>query len=129
MSTVSKKQETASANTGFVRGTMLLSGASLISRALGLIYLFPFQFMVGATGIMFYTYAYNYYAIMIGLATAGIPVAVSKFVAKYNAMGEYDTSERLYRSGLKIMSLTGDPFVFSFIFTGTLFGTPCNPKW
>ncbi|MGX8175850.1 putative polysaccharide biosynthesis protein [Exiguobacterium artemiae] len=112
MSTVSKKQETASANTGFVRGTMLLSGASLISRALGLIYLFPFQFMVGATGIMFYTYAYNYYTIMIGLATAGIPVAVSKFVAKYNAMGEYDTSERLYRSGLKIMSLTG---VLSFL--------------
>ncbi|MCT4793164.1 MULTISPECIES: polysaccharide biosynthesis protein [Exiguobacterium] len=107
MSTVSKKQETSSSNTGFVRGTMLLSGASLISRALGLIYLFPFQFMVGATGIMFYTYAYNYYAIMIGLATAGIPVAVSKFVAKYNAMGEYDTSERLYRSGLKIMSITG----------------------
>ncbi|MCY1690287.1 oligosaccharide flippase family protein [Exiguobacterium sp. SL14] len=94
-------------NSGFVRGTMLLSDASLISRALGLIYLFPFQFMVGATGIMFYTYAYNYYAIMIGLATAGIPVAVSKFVAKYNALGEYDTSERLYRSGLKIMSLTG----------------------
>ncbi|AFS71221.1 polysaccharide biosynthesis protein [Exiguobacterium antarcticum] len=112
MSTVSKKQETSSTNTGFVRGTMLLSGASLISRALGLIYLFPFQFMVGATGIMFYTYAYNYYAIMIGLATAGIPVAVSKFVAKYNAMGEYDTSERLYRSGLKIMSITG---VLSFL--------------
>lgn len=112
MSTVSKKQETSSSNTGFVRGTMLLSGASLISRALGLIYLFPFQFMVGATGIMFYTYAYNYYAIMIGLATAGIPVAVSKFVAKYNAMGEYDTSERLYRSGLKIMSITG---VISFL--------------
>ncbi|HBQ76460.1 MAG TPA: polysaccharide biosynthesis protein, partial [Exiguobacterium sp.] len=107
MSTVSNKQSTSSGNSGFVRGTMLLSGASLISRALGLIYLFPFQFMVGATGIMFYTYAYNYYAIMIGLATAGIPVAVSKFVAKYNALGEYDTSERLYRSGLKIMSLTG----------------------
>lgn len=107
MATVNKKQSTSSSNSGFVRGTMLLSGASLISRALGLIYLFPFQFMVGATGIMFYTYAYNYYAIMIGLATAGIPVAVSKFVAKYNALGEYDTSERLYRSGLKIMSLTG----------------------
>ncbi|EZP60436.1 polysaccharide biosynthesis protein [Exiguobacterium sp. RIT341] len=112
MSTVSNKQSTSSGNAGFVRGTMLLSGASLISRALGLIYLFPFQFMVGATGIMFYTYAYNYYAIMIGLATAGIPVAVSKFVAKYNALGEYDTSERLYRSGLKIMSLTG---VVSFL--------------
>ncbi|WP_215193107.1 polysaccharide biosynthesis protein [Exiguobacterium sp. s95] len=112
MATVNKKQSTSSSNSGFVRGTMLLSGASLISRALGLIYLFPFQFMVGATGIMFYTYAYNYYAIMIGLATAGIPVAVSKFVAKYNALGEYDTSERLYRSGLKIMSLTG---IVSFI--------------
>ncbi|WP_114570246.1 putative polysaccharide biosynthesis protein [Exiguobacterium flavidum] len=96
----------------FVRGTMLLSGASLISRALGLLYLFPFQAMVGPLGIMFYTYAYNYYAIMIGISTAGIPVAVSKFIAKYNALGEYDTSERLYRSGLKIMTLTG---VISFL--------------
>ena len=44
---------------------------------------------------------------MIAISTAGIPVAVSKFIAKYNALGEYGTSQRLFRQGMKLMLVTG----------------------
>lgn len=91
----------------FVRGTLLLSAGNLISRALGLLYTFPFQAMVGIAGVTLYQAAYTYYALMIAISTAGIPVAVSKFIAKYNALGEYGTSQRLFRQGMKLMLVTG----------------------
>lgn len=91
----------------FVRGTLLLSAGNLISRMLGLLYTFPFQAMVGIAGVTLYQAAYTYYALMIAISTAGIPVAVSKFIAKYNALGEYGTSQRLFRQGMKLMLATG----------------------
>lgn len=101
----SPKQDSGRAS--FVRGTILLSAGNLISRALGLLYTFPFQAMVGIAGVTLYQAAYTYYAIMISISTAGIPVAVSKFIAKYNALGEYGTSQRLFRQGMKLMLATG----------------------
>lgn len=103
----------------FVQGTMLLSLGNIVSRALGLVYTFPFQAMVGIAGVTLYQAAYNYYALMIALSTAGIPVAVSKFIAKYNALGEYETSQRLFRQGMKVMLVTG---VVAFLIL--FFGAP-----
>ncbi|WP_214775043.1 polysaccharide biosynthesis protein [Exiguobacterium sp. s37] len=101
----SAKQDSGRAS--FVKGTLLLSAGNLISRMLGLLYTFPFQAMVGIAGVTLYQAAYTYYAIMISISTAGIPVAVSKFIAKYNALGEYGTSQRLFRQGMKLMLATG----------------------
>ncbi|MCT4783917.1 MULTISPECIES: putative polysaccharide biosynthesis protein [Exiguobacterium] len=101
----SVKQDTG--RESFVRGTLLLSAGNLISRMLGLLYTFPFQAMVGIAGVTLYQAAYTYYALMIAISTAGIPVAVSKFIAKYNALGEYGTSQRLFRQGMKLMLATG----------------------
>ncbi|MBC6974741.1 polysaccharide biosynthesis protein [Bacillus sp. Xin] len=90
-----------------LKGTALLSGATMISRILGFIYFFPFQLLVGEQGVALYAYAYSWYGILLSFSTAGIPIAVSKFVAKYNALGDYNTSKKLYYSSVKIMLLMG----------------------
>jgi len=90
-----------------LKGTALLSGATMISRILGFIYFFPFQLLVGEQGVALYAYAYSWYGILLSFSTAGIPIAVSKFVAKYNALGDYNTSKKLYNSSVKIMLLMG----------------------
>jgi len=90
-----------------VRGTLLLTSATIISRILGLIYYFPFLWLVGTKGAALYAYAYNPYAILLSISTMGLPLAVSKFVSKYNALGDYRTGYRLFRSGLVLLSLTG----------------------
>ena len=48
----------------------------------------------------------------LSIATAGVPLAVSKFVSKYNALGDYKTSRRMFRSGMVMMIVTG---VLSFL--------------
>lgn len=90
-----------------LRGTFILTLGTMISKALGLFYVIPFNMIVGKEGTILYQYSYVAYTIVISIATAGIPLAVSKFISKYNAMGEYGVSRRLFKSGLLVMTCTG----------------------
>lgn len=90
-----------------IRGTMILTASIFISKLLGLIYIFPFTSIVGLEGLALYQYGYNPYTVLLSLSTLGIPLAVSKFVSKYNALGDYRTGQRLFRSGIVVMSITG----------------------
>lgn len=90
-----------------VRGTMLLTVATFISKFLGMIYVIPFNEMVGETGGTLFSYAYTPYNILISISTVGVPLAVSKFVSKYNALGDYYTGMRMFKTGILIMLGTG----------------------
>lgn len=90
-----------------LRGTMILTMATFASRILGMVYVFPFVAMVGQQGLALYQYGYQPYVILLSLATLGVPMAVSKFVSKYNAMGDYKTGQRLLKTGILFMSMTG----------------------
>ncbi|CAG9622152.1 putative polysaccharide biosynthesis protein [Sutcliffiella rhizosphaerae] len=90
-----------------LRGTFILTLGTMISRVLGLVYIFPFYALVGTSGGELYTYAYVVYSVVLSIATMGVPLAVSKFVAKYNALEEYAVGRKLFNSGLYLMSLTG----------------------
>ncbi|MFE7063996.1 oligosaccharide flippase family protein [Sutcliffiella sp. NPDC057660] len=90
-----------------LRGTFILTLGTMLSRVLGLVYIFPFYTLVGKSGGELYTYAYVLYSVVLSVATMGVPLAVSKFVAKYNALDEYAVGRKLFRSGILLMSITG----------------------
>lgn len=105
----------------FLRGTMILTLATFLSKFLGMIYIFPFAAMVGQQGLALYQYGYQPYTILLSLATLGVPMAVSKFVSKYNALGDYRTGYRLFRSSLLMMTLTGlVAFLLLFLMAPTI---------
>lgn len=86
---------------------MLLTAATFLSKFLGMIYVIPFNMLVGTTGGTLYSFAYTPYNILISISTVGVPLAVSKFVAKYNSLGDYETGMRIYKAGLRLMLATG----------------------
>lgn len=90
-----------------VRGTMLLTGATFLSKFLGMIYVIPFNMLVGETGGTLYSFAYIPYNILISISTIGVPLAVSKFVSKYNALGDYETGMRMFKTGIMMMAASG----------------------
>ncbi len=91
-----------------VRGTFLLTASILITKILGILYLIPFYAIIGdEKNLAPFTYAYQPYTIMITIATAGVPLAAAKYVSKYNALGAYKVSQKLYRSSFIVMSITG----------------------
>ncbi len=91
----------------FLKGTMLLTAATFLSKFLGMIYVIPFESFVGQTGGALLSYAYTPYNILISFSTLGVPLAVSKFVSRYNSLGDYETGRRMFKSGLQFMSITG----------------------
>lgn len=90
-----------------MRGTFILSAAIFLTKFLGLIFVIPLTAIIGEKGMALYTYSYVPYTIILSLATLGVPMAVSKFVSKYNAIGDYHTGRKLFRSGLLLMGLSG----------------------
>lgn len=94
-------------NTKFIRGTFFLTASTLISKILGFIYIIPFTALVGNSGYALYKYAYGPYTLMLSISTMGLPLAVSKFVSKYNGMGNYRAGQDLLKFGLYLMIFTG----------------------
>ncbi|PHK50879.1 putative polysaccharide biosynthesis protein [Staphylococcus edaphicus] len=91
-----------------VRGTFLITLSILITKILGVIYIIPFYAIIGGEkNLAPFNYAYTPYNIAIAIATAGVPLAASKYVSKYNALGAYKISEKLYKSSFIVMTLTG----------------------
>lgn len=106
-----------------VRGTMLLTAATFLSKFLGMIYVIPFNELVGETGGTLFSFAYTPYNILISISTVGVPLAVSKFVSKYNSLGDYETGMRMFKTGITIMMVTGFLAFLALFFSAELLAT------
>ena len=91
----------------FLKGAMILSISMFATKFLGILYVIPFQQLVGTSGMALYNYAYTPYALFISLSTLGIPVGIAKFVSKYNATGEYDTARKMFKYAIWFMIMLG----------------------
>lgn len=81
----------------FIKGAMLLSISMFLTKILGIVYTIPFKALVGDQGQSLYSYAYTIYSLFISLSTLGIPVGMAKFVSKYQANKEYDTTRKAFK--------------------------------
>ena len=90
-----------------VKGTAILTIGLFLSKALGLLYLIPLYAIVGKESMGLYQYAYIPYNIALSIAISGAPLAVSRFVARYNAVGDYATGRKLMKSGMLVMTISG----------------------
>lgn len=99
-------------SSNLVKGTAILTIGLFLSKALGLLYVIPFYAIVGVENVGLYQYAYIPYNLALAVAISGAPLAISKFVSKYNAVGDYATGRKLMKSGMLVMMGTG---VLSFL--------------
>lgn len=90
------------------KGTAMLSISLILTKILGAIYLIPFYQIIGGEEQMaLYNYGYSYYATILEISAAGTPLAIAKLVAKYNALGAYSVSRRIYKMGSWILIIMG----------------------
>lgn len=100
-----------------MKGTAILTIGLFLSKILGLVYVFPFYAIVGDENLALYQYAYVPYNIMLSIAIAGLPIAISKMVSRYNALGDYAAGRKLIKSSMWLMIATG---VLSFLIMNLL---------
>ena len=91
----------------FVKGALITTLGIVIAKILGIIYVIPFHSIIGDEGGALYGYAYTIYTLFVSLASAGIPLAISKLVSEYQTMGYYKAKKKVFIVGRKIALLTG----------------------
>ncbi len=91
-------------------GSAWMTAGSILSRFLGAVYIIPWSIWFGnyfLRGNALYGLGYNIYSFFLIVAIAGIPSAIAKQVAHYNALNEYGVGVRLYKRGLVLAVSTG----------------------
>ena len=74
---------------GFVQGAIILACANLIVKIIGAFYKLPLRRILEAEGMGLYNSAYTIYNVLFIVATAGIPVAISKMISESVAKKNY----------------------------------------
>ena len=91
----------------FINGMFITTLGIVISKILGIVYVVPFHSIIGEKGGALYGYAYTIYLFFMSLSSAGIPLAISKVISEYQALGYYNTKKRAFILGKRISFLLG----------------------
>ena len=100
MSETSKKQN-------FLQGAALLAIATAIVKLIGAFYKLPLNMAIGAEGYSYFITAYDIYAVLLLISTAGLPVAVSRMVSQASTLTAYTRLRKIFRTALTIFTILG----------------------
>ena len=105
-------------------GSTWITASGIISRALSALYVIPWNIWMGsaliaASANALYGKVYHIYDFFLLISTAGLPSAISKQISHYNALGEYEAGNQLFKQALKVTAIIG------VVFAGIMyFGAP-----
>ena len=91
----------------FLMQGMILAGASILCRVIGLLYRSPLFGLIGKAGVGYYSVAYNIYNIILLISSFSIPLAVSKSISARLAKKEYINAQRIFYGALVYAAVVG----------------------
>ena len=91
----------------FFGGAAILAAGILIVKLIGMFYKIPLINIIGEAGAADFNNAYNIYAVLLTVSTAGLPVAVSKLVSEANALNRRNQVRRTFRLALVLFLALG----------------------
>ena len=92
---------------GFLQGAMILAVANILVKCIGLFFKIPIRRLFDADGIGIYTSAYSLYNVMFVIATAGLPVAISKMVSESVTKGNWKETKKIYKIASVVLLCIG----------------------
>ena len=104
----------------YMHGAAILGIGVIIMKILGFIYKIPLGNILGDEGYSMFMGAYSIYNIFFTLATAGLPVALSRLVAEADANGRVRQEEKLFKVALATFTVMGTFFALIMF---------CFPDW
>ena len=100
MSDSSKKQN-------FLHGAALLALATAAVKLIGAFYKIPLKMIIGDQGFGYFSTAYEIYAMLLLVSTAGLPVAMSRMISQASALGHNSQVRRVYKTSQYIFLILG----------------------
>ena len=91
----------------FLQGTAMLAMATAIVKVIGALYKIPLNAIIGTQGFGYYSTAYEIYAVLLMISTAGLPVAMSRMISQASALGHNNQVRRIYTTCRSIFLILG----------------------
>ncbi len=90
-----------------MEGAAVLVVAHLVVKIIGACFKIPLANILQETGMAYFTRAYNLYAALFVMATAGLPVAVSKMVSESLAKENFAESKKILKAAITLLTIIG----------------------
>lgn len=91
----------------FMSGVLLLSLSTVIVKVIGLAFKIPMLSVLGTDGMGYFNSAYEIYALLCVISTAGLPVALSMLVSASRAEGDTERVKKVYRAAKMLFAFLG----------------------
>ncbi|SFA95562.1 stage V sporulation protein B [Cohnella sp. OV330] len=90
-----------------IKGTLILTAAALIARVIGIFQRVPLEHVMDEVGNSAFGISNTVYLLLLVVATAGIPSAISKMVSERVELGRGNEVKRIYRAAMKFGMIAG----------------------
>jgi len=96
-----------SKSSSYLKGAAILAVATVIARIISAIYRIPLYIILDSAGRGAYLTAYNVFALVLAVATAGVPAALSRLVSSSRAGENHKLARRCFTVALPVFSFIG----------------------
>ena len=91
----------------FLQGAGILTIGILLNKIISAVYKLPLTRLIGKEAVGHFSVAYNIYELMMVIAAAGLPVALSRLISEAAARGERRQMQRIFRVSLVVFLTIG----------------------
>lgn len=91
----------------FMSGVIILTVSTVIVKIIGLAYKIPLLSILGPGGMGYFNSAYEIYALLCGVSTSGLPIAVSMLISSANERGDIGGARRIFATSSAILLTKG----------------------
>ena len=113
----------------FAAGALILMLSNVIVKVIGALLKIPLTDLITLEGMLYYNSAYKIYSILFLISTTGLPIAVSRLVAKSNALGRRNEVNRIFKITITMFAIVGTICtLIMFIFADTFASSSSMPE-
>lgn len=91
----------------FMKGALILMIANIVVKIIGAAFKIPLTYILGEEGMALFSTSYNVYTWLFIVATAGIPVAISRMISETRAKGNFAEVDRIRKVSFSLLSVIG----------------------
>ncbi len=90
-----------------LNGALVLVVATVLVKVIGALFKIPLSMLIGEVGRGYFSTAYEIYTPLYSISMAGLPIAVSRMVAKERSLGNFRDVRMVRSAATRIFLLTG----------------------
>ena len=98
-------QESSKQN--YLHGAAIIAAGVVVIKILGAIYKIPLGNILGDEGYGYFSVAYNIYNVFLTMATAGMPVALSRMISEADTLGRPMQARKIFRVAWLTFAIIG----------------------